>query len=174
MGAEWKGRAAKGQAGWGWRTLRKSGPLCSGLLCVMVRPLVAMVGMSPHLPGQLPAQVSMPEKGLPSKSFVALLLSGALVFQSSSVMVGLYHQYIRGRRGWRKPLALAPPFPPPFANEEPKVQREKATYPRPHNELGMLREGFKSTLGTSGLLSSSMSTSPPTIPGSTPSSHAKS
>ena len=147
MRAKWKGRAAKGQAGWGWRTLRKPGPLCSGLPYVMVGPLVAMVGISHHLQANF---LLMPacQKGLakPFRGFCSLTSSiWCLVCQSSSVMVGLYHQYIRSRRDSRKPMVFTAHSHPHLPMKKMRSRERKP--PTQSHRVGNVEGGVQAHSG---------------------------
>lgn len=82
MGA--KGRAAKGQADWRWRALRKPLPPSSELPGVLGRSLAAVVSMSHH-PQEHLLLMGECQKGLPLKSFVALLVSGACLLRAAQL-----------------------------------------------------------------------------------------
>lgn len=140
MGAKWKRRAAKGQAEWGWKTLRKASR-CSGVPCVLNPPLVATIVAYRHR-GPPPAHGNMPE-GTPFRELCSPTSIGCLAFQSSSVMVSLHHQ--AGDKGPEKAHGPRPPLP--FANVETDPEGESHLPIQGHSELVMLREGFFTALG---------------------------
>lgn len=154
MGAKWKGRAAKGQAEWGWRTLRKPSR-CSGVPCVLGPPLMATMVVCHHPQAHLLFMGAF-QKGLPLEDFVSLLLSGAWLLRAAS-----YGWFIASNWRQKEPEKAHGSHPPlPFANEETETQRAKATtYPGSQRagdvEGGVLRSSGADRLwGTFSLLSS--------------------